>query len=221
MKLLLVCGPFGSGTSAVAGLLGRLGAISFGPYHHIGDERTPNTYELIAFKELLQRLVSEPTLSLVPGIDATAELRTFRDRLANQEFGAFEANSTTPIVLKHALAAFVIPQICEVFETRLIYVIRPLPEIEATHQRRQWPGPYGADGAHTIYSSMFRALIDDVFPTMLVRYGELTASPLEHAQRLADFAGLKCSPEAIRAAAGFIRQTKAPAGAAAAPGCAT
>jgi hypothetical protein len=41
MKLLLVCGPFGSGTTAVAGLLARLGAIGFGPYYQPADERTP------------------------------------------------------------------------------------------------------------------------------------------------------------------------------------
>lgn len=217
MKLVLVCGPFGSGTTAVAGLLARLGATGFGPYHHTRDEHTHNTYELIAFKELLQRLASEETLSLVPGIDVKAALDGFRARIAAQEFGPYDAASARPIFLKHTLAALVIPQICEVFETRLIYLIRPLRDIEATHRRRQWSGPFGAKAAQVIYSRMFSVLINEAFPTMLVRYSDLATTPLEHARRLADFAGLACSADVLQEAAGFIRGTHTPSAVAKTP----
>jgi len=205
MKLILVCGPFGSGTTAVAGLLARLGAIGFGPYIKVDDERTGNTYELAAFREVLRTCVSEGTLAPIPGIDIKAELGKFRDRLLEGEFGACDKEAGVPIFLKHPLAALVIPQICQTFETRLVYAVRPLRDIEATRRRRKWLEQYGAKGAGIIYSQMFTALIEHTVPTVIVRYGQLIAAPHEHARLLADFAGLKRTPDEIGAAAAFIR----------------
>ena len=120
MKLLLVCGPFGSGTTAVAGLLARLGANGFGPYYQPADELTPNSHELIAFRDLMLTLASEATTTLKPGGDVKTALEIFRDRIANQEFGAYDGSAGIPIFLKHPLSALIIPQICAAFETRLI-----------------------------------------------------------------------------------------------------
>ena len=61
MKVLLICGPYGSGTSAVAGMLANLGAMGLGPYWQTNDPRTPDSYELLAFKEMLLELISEET----------------------------------------------------------------------------------------------------------------------------------------------------------------
>ena len=138
MKLLLVCGPFGSGTTAVSGLLARLGAIGFGPYYQPADERTPDSHELIAFRDLMLTLASEETTTLKPGADVKAAPEIFRDRIANQEFGAYDSSAGIPIFLKHPLAALIIPQICAVFETRLIYLVRPVRDIEASRRRRKW-----------------------------------------------------------------------------------
>jgi hypothetical protein len=126
VRLLLVCRSLGTGTTAVAGLLARLGASGSGPYFRPADERIPNSYELSAFRDLLQAVVSEATLTPTSGTDVKIELAKFRDRLVNQEFGPYDNNSGNLIFLKHPPAAFIIPQICEAFETRLIYVIRPL-----------------------------------------------------------------------------------------------
>ena len=75
MKLLLVCGPFGSGTTAVAGLLANMGAVGPCPYHRTNDPRTPNSYELVAFRELVVALVSEETMLLKPE-SALSELKS-------------------------------------------------------------------------------------------------------------------------------------------------
>ena len=61
MRAVLVCGPWGSGTTAVAGLLERLGAVGFGPYFHTNDPRTPNAYEFLPFRALITRFASEKT----------------------------------------------------------------------------------------------------------------------------------------------------------------
>lgn len=210
MKLLLVCGPFGSGTTAVAGLLARLGAIGFGPYYRPVDERTPNSHELIAFRDLILTLASEETTTLLPGIDVKTALDKFRDRIANQELGPYDSSAGIPILLKHPLSALIIPQICTAFETRLIYLVRPVREIEASRRRRKWGAQYGAKAAGIIYSQMFNALINHSFPTTIVRYAELINSPLEHARRLAAFAALKSDADVMREAAAFVRSPKPP-----------
>ena len=210
MKLLLVCGPFGSGTTAVAGLLARLGAIGFGPYYQPADERTPDSHELIAFRDVMLTLASEETTTLKPGADVKTALAKFRDRIANQELGAYDGNAKIPIFLKHPLAALIIPQICTAFETRLIYLVRPVRDIESSRRRRKWGAQYGAKAAGIIYSHMFNALINHSIPTTIVRYAELINAPLDHARRLAAFAGLKSNPDVMREAAAFVRGPKPP-----------
>jgi hypothetical protein len=210
MKLLLVCGPFGSGTTAVAGLLARLGAIGFGPYYRPTDERTPNSHELIAFRDLILTLASEKTTTLLPGVAVKTALDKFRDRITNQELSPYDRNAGIPIFLKHPLSALIIPQICAAFETRLFYLVRPLRDIELSRRRRKWGAQYGAKAAGIICSHMFNALINHSFPTTIVRYAELIERPLEHTRRLAAFAGLKGNAEVIREAAAFVRSPKPP-----------
>ena len=115
MKLILVCGPFGSGTTAVAGLLARLGATGFGPYFQPPDPLTANSHELVAFRDLLRSVTSERTLTLTAAGEVTTALEHFRNRIIRQEFGAYDEKSATPIFLKHPLAALIIPQICAAF----------------------------------------------------------------------------------------------------------
>jgi hypothetical protein len=206
MKLLLVCGPWSSGTSAVAGVLEKLGATGFGPYLKTNDERTSNSYELIAFRKLVLGFASEESLSVKPGIDVRAQLRIFRDRILNQEFGSYDEKSGPPIFLKYPLSALVIPQICDVFDTRLVYVVRSVQEIEATRRRRCWPEQFGAKGAELIYTCMFTALVNYSFPTLILRYHELIASPVEHVRKLVDFSGLISSGDLVQEASEFIRK---------------
>src|SRR5579863_7946598 len=100
MKLVLVCGPGGSGTTAVAGVLHKLGAIGFGPYLESNDERTRNTYELIPFRNLLLRCITLETLSIKPGANITSELQDFRCRIQNQELGYYDPLANLPLFLK-------------------------------------------------------------------------------------------------------------------------
>jgi len=204
MKLILICGPFGSGTTAVAGMLARLGATGFGPYYQPADPLTPNSHELVAFRDLLLSVTSEQTLTLTAAGDVTEALKHFRDRIIRQELGAYDEKSATPIFLKHPMAALIIPQICATFETRLVYLIRPVRDIETSRQRRKWGVQYGAKGAGIIYSHMFNALINYTFPTTLVRYAELIQRPLDHARGLASFAGLNSNADVVREAAEFV-----------------
>ncbi len=206
MKLLLICGPWGSGTSGVAGLLARLGAEGFGPFFMCNDRTRPNTYELVPFRNAMRPFLIEQTLSLVPNSEQKIEssLRSLRTRIENQEFGAYDIASGPPIFLKYPLSALIIPQICNVFETKLIYVLRPFEAVEQTRLRRRWDPELGRKGAEVIYSAMFRALIENEYPTMILRYTELIKSPIKIAQGLMSFAELRATAAEIQAASAFI-----------------
>ncbi len=208
MKVILVCGPWGSGTTAVAGLLDRLGAIGFGPYLQTNDPRTPNAYEFIPFREWVRRHVSVETLSYRGSRpeDIEADLRALRGRIERQEFGAYDPAASPPIFLKSPASAFLLPQICRVFDVKLISVIRPLRQIEQTRLRRGWPRHHGEMGAEVIYSHLSRMIDLRAHPHMRVDYAEIVGSPLDLARRLAEFAELKAGPDQIQRAAGFIRR---------------
>src|SRR5690348_13719846 len=112
MKVLLVCGPYGSGTSAVAGMLANLGAMGLGPYWKTNDPRTPNSYELLAFKEMLLGLVSEETGQLKPSASIDGALSDFKTLLAAN----LPDRESRPVLLKHPASALILPQICRVFD---------------------------------------------------------------------------------------------------------
>jgi hypothetical protein len=45
MKLILVTGPWSSGTTAVAGMLHEMGLNGIAPFFQTNDERTKNSFE--------------------------------------------------------------------------------------------------------------------------------------------------------------------------------
>lgn len=210
MKLIFVCGPWSSGTTAVSGMLDALGLDGCGPFFRTNDVRTPNSFESQAFRAVVDSVFSEETLQpKVSAQAARAALVDFRASLLATH-GPQPAAEGPRIFLKYPLASLLIPQICQVFDTRLVYVLRPLREIEATRTRRNWTPNLGAAGAATIYSRMFDNLLNLPHPTLIVRYPELLADPEAHARRLADFAGtVQPSDQRLQATAAFIRQAKA------------
>jgi hypothetical protein len=201
MNLILVCGPWSSGTTAVSGMLEQLGARGLPPYFHTNDPRTPNSFESEAFRQVIGELADENTLGMRVDLPvAQARLGDFRARLET-EF----AGNATPLYLKYPLSTVLLPEICQVFSPRLVYVLRPLLEIEATRRRRGWPAQYGATGARVLYPLMFETLIDRQFPTLIVRYSELLAEPARHAAMLAEFCGLSADDGRLAAATAVVR----------------
>ena len=211
MKVILICGPWGGGTSAVAGLLERIGALGLGPYFMTGDPNTPNSYESVPFRETILRYANQPTLSLIscaPGA-VQSGLRSLQRRIEQREFGPYDPRSPKPIFLKYPLSALMIPEICEVFDTKLIYVMRPLEDIERTRLRRNWLPYFGAEGAAVIYNHMSAALKQHAYPTLTIDYSDLLASPMVHACNIARFVGLEPSPTELRQAADIVKKQDA------------
>lgn len=208
MKIILVCGPWSSGTTAVCGMLNALGLDGFGPYFQTNDPRTTNTFESIRFRRVIESFATEqPPRRTEKSADIISRLRAFKGEL---EASRTEESRTpnTHCFLKYPLSALVLPEIATVFTVKLIYVIRPMSAIEATRVRRRWAEVHGSAGAQVIYSSMFQYLIEHASPTLIVRYPELVKTPIAHARRLAKFCGLKdLQQDRIEASAAAIRQS--------------
>ena len=206
MQLVLVCGPWSSGTTVVAGLLERLGLRGLPPYFVTSDPRTPNSFESVEFRRLIGELIDEDTLRMrVDWPVAQQRLLEFRQHIEQQAGG-----DATPLFLKYPPSALLIPEICRVFETRLVYVLRPMQAIEATCERRNWEAQFGAAGAQVIYPAMFQALVDHEYSTHLVRYTELLRDPVAHTGALARFCGLPAEADVIARAAAVVRAGGAP-----------
>lgn len=176
-----------------------MGAIGVGPYQGTNDPRTPNAYESIAFRATVLGLVSEMTMSLKPGAAIEAALLQLKSRIAER----LPAGENRPIFLKHPASAPIIPHICELFDAKLIYVLRATKDIELTRRRRNWPAE-GESTTRIIYSHMFDHLVNGRSPTTLVRYSSLIESPARHAKELAAFADLQCDENALQKAARFV-----------------
>jgi hypothetical protein len=206
MELVLVCGPWSSGTTVVAGLLERLGLRGLPPYFVTSDPRTPNSFESLEFRRLIGELVDEDTLRMrVDWSAAEQRLLEFRQHLEQRA-----DDGAAPLFLKYPPSALLIPEICRVFDTRLVYVLRPMQAIEATCERRNWAAQFGAAGAQVIYPAMFQALVDHEYPTHLVRYTELLRDPGAQTGALARFCGLPAEADVIARAAAVVRASGAP-----------
>jgi hypothetical protein len=212
IKLVLICGAWGGGTSAVAGVVAKLGAQGFGPYHHTNEPRTPVSFEFLVFRDIIRRFVSEDTLELKPGAAQAAltELRRLRRDIRRQKYGFYDSAQSVPVLFKYPLCALLIPQICEVFDTRLVYVMRPLEDIERTRLRRKWLPQYGRQGADVIFGAMRGFAQSASHPILTVSYQEFLAAPEAHARDLARFAGLEPTPAMLALAASSIRPHEKP-----------
>lgn len=201
IPLILVLGPWSSGTSATAGMLAKAGLNAPGPYVSTNDPRTQDTYEMKAFQQLLQTLASESTMKLTASSEMIyTELANFHDSLLpcyNQQLGI-------PIMLKHALAAMVLPQLCEVFDTRIVGVLRPLEQIETTKQRRKWGSQYGKDGASVVYKHLFDYILESNIAFKLVRFTDVLHEPQKTLEKLLHFCNFVSTPEQRQDAIAFV-----------------
>ena len=215
MKLVLVCGSWGSGTSVVAGLLVRIGCHAPGPFFQSNDPRTLNTYESIPFIEIVQRLVSNTTLALsAPSGNAVIEaLGRFKQGFLREACRRRGVSEDGPIMLKYPLSAVIIGEIASVFDTRLIVVVRPLGQIEDTRKRRQWPAIFGEEGAKVIYPHIFNHVITHDTPAMVVNHSELLKHPRDCLEDIERFVFRDCNHGRLDDALSFIRTSSSQVGA--------
>ena len=188
IKVLLVCGPWGCGSSAVAGFLSNGGIFAPGPFHAIPDPKTPQTYEMETFWQTLIKVISPPNLKRTESSETIVKVLTeFRDQILINVLQKAPLPDNSTIMLKHPLAAFVLPEICEVFDVRILGVLRPINEIEATRARRRWPLHFGAKGAEVIYGHLFTHITNASTPFLLIRYTDLLSNSPKVFDSISDF----------------------------------
>lgn len=180
-----------------------MGALGFGPFLVTTDPSTPNSFELIAFRDLLIRCARETTVEIITSADAIRPtLMALKQRIEEQRLGYYSDRRV--VFLKHALACLFIPQICAIFDTKIVIVRRPVADIEQTRLRRGWPESFGSKGAKIIYRHLDKLRLTQNERLLEINYPDLIASPLAHARTLARFAGLKPNRVELQRAATFI-----------------
>ena len=201
MRLILVCGPWSSGTTVVSAMLSQLGARGLPPYLRTNDPLTDNSFESRDFRAMIRELIDENTLSMrVDWPAAQARITAFREQLE-----ATIGDVGEPLFLKYPLSAALIPEICAAFSARLVCVVRPMAAIEATRVRRGWAPQFGAAGARVLYPRMFEALIETRTPMLMLRYEDVLEQPVAQAEQLVHFCGLSADSGRIAAAASVVR----------------
>ncbi len=205
--LVLVCGPWGSGTSAVTGFIHHMGVFAPGSFYEIADEKTPDTFEMELFRKLMRGLVSEKEMQVKQsGEEINQILLKFRDQVLPLALDKLTPGQNRTVLLKHPLAAFILTELSQLFSLKLIVVTRPLQEIEQTRLRRGWNKNYGAHGAQKIYNNIFSTLMDSKIQYSLVAYDELLARPEKIFTQLSSFLDLSPSPQQRNNAINSVRR---------------
>lgn len=184
-EVVVVLGPWSSGTSAVAGVVAALGAASHPPFVGVADPATPVSFESVALRKIVVDAFDHDTLTsrALPD-DAIARLRAWA--------------GTAPLsVAKMPMLCWFLPEIVEAWAARFIVVRRDIAAIEATRMRRDWPAEYGARGAEVIYPLIERNLPVSA-PRLYVDYARLMDDPAGEGSRIAGFCGLKAHADAVR-----------------------
>lgn len=196
-EVILVCGAWGGGTSVMAQIIVALGATSPGEMISIKDPMT-DAYEMKAFRAALWEISDQNSVKRkVDTQTAISRLRGFSDE--------YLASETGPIMLKHPLAALFIPELSEVFDLKLVNVLRPLPEIEKSRARRGWAALFGQAGARVVYSEIAAGVASCQAPALWVRYEDLISNPYNVVSKVAEFTQLQSSSEAMRKAISLVR----------------
>ena len=201
MPLILVVGPWGSGTTVVMQILASLGALVPEPHYPTFDERTPNSWETTAFNRFVSSVVAEDTGIITRPEFIMPVLQTMR-----LELKALSETWQRPIALKYALAAAILPQLNDLFALKLIYVRRPMSDIEATRLRRGWYAHLGAEGAIRVQRYMADYAAKATHPIHWIDFPSLLARPREHISQLATFVSLPDQPSAQQ----LVRRTPTP-----------
>ena len=207
-RLVLVCGPRGSGTSALTGFLNLAGLVAPGPYAGVSDAYLPVTFEMQAFRQVLLQLASEQTLvRRVAPAHALDMVRSFRDGALADACRAAGLQDDQPVLLKHPLAVLFLPELAQLFDLQLIGVLRPYAAIEDTRRRRHWPTIFGQAGALRLYGELFKHMMDAPTAYCLVRCASLRAEPARVLAQVASFCRITVAAPEQQLAIAFISRT--------------
>ncbi|MCA9269019.1 MAG: hypothetical protein KDA41_11140, partial [Planctomycetales bacterium] len=202
-KRVAVLGLYNSGSTAVAGMLHRLGVNMGAPFWQENADNSPrNFYEPSDLAWQLRTWWNEPRL-------ATQAPAGQRIEFLRQWIVLQECARPSPAGAKHPLLSLCGEDLLAAWGDDVVFIWswRPLAESIAGLKRRGWfPGMEEA-----MQTKLWESLGE--FESRAGRieridWREVQADPVGTAQRLADLAGLAASPSYVDAAAQFIRTDK-------------
>lgn len=201
-RFLIVLGPWGSGTTAVSGILDHLGAFTCPPHFKTNDPRTPSAYEPAQLRSILLRHIDEQAVMISGNrLQLISEIQQWIGQTIQKE--GFDNRL---VVLKHALLTLIIPELIALFQPKFIVVRRPYADIERSRARRQWPPIYGYFGARMIYERIYSDLLaNNTLSFMDIHLPELLSRPDAEIARIADFAEVGCTADQLKQAREFLR----------------
>ena len=163
-----VTGPWSSGSTALTGWLGYLGAYGCPPYQTTNDPRTPNSYESKALRDKLCECRNELTLETNRGYENFDFSEWFKQWKKEQQDIAIKQGKKF-LVLKHPLLAFYISSLVTDID-QILLITRPLSAIENTRKRRKWHTTYGSNGAKILYTRLINTFINEALAYQAVPY---------------------------------------------------
>lgn len=199
---IIILAPWGSGSTAVTGVLDHLGAFTCPPHFRTNDSRTPNAYEPVLLKNILLQHIDEQALMIAGNrLRLISEIQQWLEQ-SLQQAGC----DNRVIVLKHPLLSIIIPELISLLDPKFIIVRRNFADIERTRVRRRWHPIHGYLGARMLYDRIYSELVaNNSLGFMDLHYADLLSRPDQEISRIADFAGLAGKPERIREARAFLR----------------
>ena len=169
--IILVSGPWGSGTSAMCALLNAIGVHAQGPFFKTNDPLTSHSYEMAAFQQLITNLVDETTLTRKRSSqDIQKQLIAFNALDLQSE----HSNPHKLQLLKSPASCAILPELSGIYSLKLLICLRDLDSIEASRQRRGWPAHFGKAGAEIIYQQLLDFTAKSDVPFRLIRHRDIS-----------------------------------------------
>lgn len=194
-----ILGLYNSGSSALAGMLHRLGANLGPPFWRDRPGHQSHIYEADDLAKQLRQWWAEPLL--VEQVDRTQRTAWLGDWIRRQE-----SHCPAPAGAKHPLLALCASEVSIAWGegTRFIWAYRPLGESIAGLTRRGWFPGREAAMQQQIWDAIESVQRQGV-PVIAFDWRETQRDPATAATRLAALVGLAPDASQLAAAIGFVR----------------
>lgn len=196
--VIAVLGPFRGGTSCCAGLLHHLG-VSMGQSWSTIRGNPRGTYEARHLAQFCRRAYREHDMT--PQLDYQGRVDGLRRWLHSRRRSV---TAPTPIGAKHPALCLMVPEVLAAWPAvQFVVIRRPLDESVASLRKLGWGWP--PDSIEPTLRRMIETRDQDLAAVspdrvLAVDYDDLLANPAAAAQRLADFAGVRPTPDQLAAA---------------------
>lgn len=210
LPMVAVMGPFSGGTSAVSGVLHRLGIPMGSSFGHSDRTNWQGHYEARELGQFCRKMFEEPWMT--EKVDRETRIRLLKIWAAGH-CRAFQGRCTR-LGGKHPSFCFMGPELQEAWNDPVfVSVERDPAEVANSLARRDWGWPLEA--CMTISRQLIAAkeqfLATTSAPIIRLPYKELLRHPREAVLRLSSWLGISSSPEAMEDAIHFVnRQSSKP-----------